>query len=100
MPRLNAENDTAYQGKHLMETTLDQLAAGEQGILQQYSGDGDLQGRLKELGLVRGTMILVERYAPLGDPLEIKVRGYHLAIRKKDAAQIVVRRLPSEAIQS
>ncbi len=73
-----------------MEITMDQMKVGEQGVLQQYSGDGDLQGRLKELGLVRGTSILVERYAPLGDPLEITVRGYHLAIRKKDAAQIVM----------
>lgn len=73
-----------------METTLDQLQIGEEGVIQRYSGNGDLQGRLKELGLVRGTRVTVERYAPLGDPLEIRVRGYHLAIRKKDAAQIHV----------
>jgi len=80
-----------------MEVTLDQLKIGEQGILQGYSGDGELQGRLKELGLVRGTLLLMERYAPLGDPVEIRVRGYHLAIRKKDAAQIrVLRVMPGE----
>ena len=79
-----------------MEISLDQLKAGEEGILLQYSGDGDLQGRLKELGLVRGTLIVVERYAPLGDPLEIKVRGYHLAIRKKDAACILIKRSREE----
>ena len=45
--------------------TLDQLRPGEQGVLQQYFGDGDLQGRLKELGLVRGTLIAVERFAPM-----------------------------------
>lgn len=87
---------TAISAAHNMEVTLDQLKVGEQGILLEYTGDGDLQGRLKELGLVRGTPILVERYAPLGDPLEIKVRGYHLAIRKKDAAQIVIRRPESK----
>ena len=70
--------------------TLDRLEIGELAVIESYSGDGELQGRLKELGLVKGTKILVERYAPLGDPLEIRVRGYHLAIRKNDASQIVV----------
>ncbi len=73
-----------------MDLTLDQLKIGEEAVIEDYSGGGDLQGRLKELGLVRGTSVLVERYAPLGDPMEIRVRGYHLAIRKKDAAQITV----------
>ncbi len=74
----------------MKEITLDQLHRGEKCIIKHYLGMGDLQGRLKELGLVRGTKIVLERFAPLGDPLEINVRGYHLAIRKQDASQIVV----------
>ncbi len=76
-----------------VEITLDQLNRGEQCIIKHYLGAGDLQGRLKELGLVKGTKIVLERFAPLGDPLEINVRGYHLAIRKRDASQIVVSKI-------
>lgn len=73
------------------EKTLNQLKEGEQGVIIYYSGESEIQGRLKELGLVRGTKILVKRFAPLGDPMEIEVRGYNLAIRKKDAACITLR---------
>lgn len=71
--------------------TLDQLKDGDQAIIQHYSGGSEIQGRLKELGLVRGTRITVLRFAPLGDPMEIQVRGYNLAIRKKDAVCISVK---------
>jgi len=82
------------------ECTLDQLKCGEKGVIQRYSGAGLLQGRLKELGLVRGTTVMLERFAPLGDPLEISVRGYHLAVRKGDAAQIVVLKIFSPGASS
>ena len=71
--------------------TLDQLKIGERGIIQGYQGEEDLHYRLKELGLVNGTEILVKRFAPLGDPMEIVLRGYSLSIRKQDAAKILVR---------
>lgn len=75
-----------------IEATLDQLNCGEECVIERYLGKGDLQGRLKELGLVKGTKVVLERFAPLGDPLEVSVRGYHLAIRRSDASQIVVSR--------
>ena len=71
--------------------TLDQLKIGERGIIQGYQGEEDLHYRLKELGLVNGTEILVKRFAPLGDPMEIVLRGYSLSIRKQDAAKILVK---------
>ena len=71
--------------------TLDQLKAGERGVVEGYEGEEDLHYRLKELGLVRGTGVLVKRFAPLGDPMEIVLRGYSLSIRKQDAAKILVR---------
>ena len=74
----------------MTKLTLDQLKIGEEGVIDHYAGESALQGRLKELGLVKGTKVVVERYAPLGDPIEIRVRGYHLAIRKQDAACINV----------
>jgi ferrous iron transport protein A len=70
--------------------TLDQLKVGERGVVQGYEGDEDLHYRLKELGLVTGTKILVKRFAPLGDPMEIVLRGYSLSIRKQDATKILV----------
>lgn len=71
--------------------SLDQLKASERGIIQGYQSEEDLHYRLKELGLVAGTQILVKRFAPLGDPMEIVLRGYSLSIRKQDAAKILVR---------
>ncbi len=72
--------------------TLDQMTLGERGIIQGYEGEEDLHYRLKELGLVRGTAVLVKRFAPLGDPMEIVLRGYSLSLRKQDAAKILVSR--------
>jgi Fe2+ transport system protein FeoA len=73
--------------------SLDRLKAGEGGQIFAYQGNSDLQLRLKEMGLVRGTRVTVIRFAPLGDPMELLVRGYHLSIRKKDAAQVLIVRI-------
>jgi len=70
---------------------LDQLKTGERGVVEGYEGEADLHYRLKELGLVRGTGVQVKRFAPLGDPMEIVLRGYSLSLRKQDAAKILVR---------
>jgi ferrous iron transport protein A len=51
----------------------------------------DHRGRLLEMGLLVGTSVQLVRFAPLGDPVEIKVRGYHLTLRRQDAEQILVR---------
>ena len=73
-----------------VKVPLDRLTAGESGMIEAYKGQQDLHQRLKELGLVKGTLVTVKRFAPLGDPMEIMVRGYHLSIRKQDAATILV----------
>ncbi len=73
-------------------TTLDQLKAGEKGTILGYEGEEDLHYRLKELGLIRGTEIFVKRFAPLGDPMEIILRGYSLSLRRQDASKILVRK--------
>jgi ferrous iron transport protein A len=77
-------------------TTLDQLKAGERGVVRGYQGEEDLHYRLKELGLVQGTRILVKRFAPLGDPMEVVLRGYSLSIRKQDAEKILVQKAESD----
>lgn len=71
-------------------TTLAELAIGASGIVREMPKTGAVFLRLREMGLQPGTTITLVRLAPLGDPLEIKVRGYRLSLRKVDAAHVVV----------
>ena len=72
---------------------LSNLKAKEKAIIQGFQGEGLIQERLMELGIVPGTGVLLKRFAPLGDPMEIIVRGYSLSIRKEDAKQILISRV-------
>ena len=74
----------------MTETTLDRLAAGDHATVTGYAGDPP--GRLLEMGLVPGTPLEVVRLAPLGDPMDVHVRGFHLSVRKDEAARVTVRR--------
>ena len=67
------------------------LPMGTKGVVTAVSVPPEQRGRLLELGLVVGTEVELVRFAPLGDPVEIKVRGYHLSLRKHEAEQILVR---------
>ena len=73
--------------------TLDQLKAGEKARVLELTGDDEAAERLMEMGLVEGTMLAVVRFAPLGDPMEIAARGYHLTLRKVEAAGVVVEKI-------
>lgn len=73
------------------ETTLDHLGAGDRATVAGYAGTPP--GRLLEMGLVPGTPVEVVRLAPLGDPMDLRVRGFHLSVRKHEAAGLVVRRV-------
>jgi len=68
--------------------TLDQLRPKESGVVSALHGVGDLQQRMLELGVSDGAEVEVLRYAPLGDPMEIVVRGFHLSLRKSEAALV------------
>jgi ferrous iron transport protein A len=70
--------------------TLDQLEPGESGVILRVEGHASVARRLMELGLVPGTPIEVVRLAPLGDPLELRIRRVHLSIRRSEAAHIHV----------
>jgi Fe2+ transport system protein FeoA len=72
-------------------TTLRDLKPGERGVVVGWAG-GAPPIRLLEMGLVQGTEIEVVRLAPLGDPIEVKLRGYHLSLRKQEAEQIEIAR--------
>ena len=71
--------------------TLASLAIGEHGIVAEIRIPAADRGRLLEMGLLAGTPVELVRFAPLGDPLEIKVRGYHLTLRKHEAELILLR---------
>ncbi|MDD6870775.1 MAG: ferrous iron transport protein A [Allisonella histaminiformans] len=70
--------------------TLDQVPVGDTVVVKKIYGEGRTRRRIMDMGLTRGISVLVRRVAPLGDPIELKVRGYELSIRKTEAAAIEV----------
>ena len=66
------------------------LQPGQRATITQIRGSGPLRRRFVEMGILKGETILIERRAPLGDPIEYFIKGYHLALRKEEAAQIEV----------
>ncbi len=71
-------------------TQLHLMRPGQMATILKINGISALRRRFIEMGIVKGEMIRVERHAPLGDPIEYFVKGYHLALRKEEAAQIEV----------
>lgn len=75
-----------------MEISLDKLEIGQIGIILTVGGEGILRRRLLDMGLTPRTKVMVRKRAPLGDPLEIFLRGYELTLRAEEASKIIVRR--------
>lgn len=73
-----------------MEKTLDLFSVGEIGTVKSVSGEGKIKRRLFDMGITPGAEILLRKKAPLGDPIEITVRGYELTLRKTEAACILM----------
>jgi len=69
---------------------LSELKRGDKGTIVKIVGRGNIHRRLLDMGLVSGSEIQMERVAPLGDPIEIKVKGYNLSLRKEEANSIRV----------
>lgn len=69
---------------------LNELKAGEQGRILFVEGSGALRRRLMDMGLTPGTSVFIRKVAPLGDPIELHLRGYELTLRKEDAASITI----------
>ncbi len=74
----------------VMNTTLDKVKKGQTGRIIKVSGSGSIHKRILDMGVVKGAKIKIEKVAPLGDPIEIKVKGYSLSLRKEDAKKIEV----------
>ena len=73
--------------------TLKDLKPGQKGKVLKVKTKGQANRRIVEMGVTAGALVEVERIAPLGDPIDIKVKGYHLTLRKEEAAAIEVERL-------
>ena len=69
---------------------LSKMTIGQSGEIQDLTGDSGLCHRLLEMGITKGTPVEVVRFAPLGDPIDIKLRGYHLSLRRREAENIQV----------
>ena len=75
--------------------TLDAIKVGNDASIVKISGTGSVRRRLLDMGATAGTVVSVKRVAPLGDPIEIKIKGYHLTLRKEEARRIAVTPIPS-----
>jgi DtxR family Mn-dependent transcriptional regulator len=80
-------------GKATIKATLRDLKPGQKGKILKVLSRGDANKRIVEMGMTPGSVVEVERIAPLGDPIDIKVKGYHLSLRKEEAEKIEVEAL-------
>lgn len=70
--------------------TLNELEIGKTAKIVRLSGEGAVKRRIMDMGLTKGTEVTVRKVAPLGDPIEITVRGYELSLRKDEAVKIEI----------
>lgn len=78
-------------GQHrLCEKNLRDVKTGGTAVVVRINGEGALRKRLMEMGITKGTEITVRKIAPLGDPIQIKVRGYELSLRKDEAQNVII----------
>ncbi|MCI9415820.1 MAG: ferrous iron transport protein A [Eubacterium sp.] len=70
--------------------TLQEAVLGETVKVRKISGEGPVKRRIMDMGITKGVSIFVRKVAPLGDPVEVTVRGYELSLRKQDAVMIEV----------
>lgn len=73
-----------------MVKTLKEAAVGETVTVKKLEGEGAVRRRIMDMGITKGVTVYVRKVAPLGDPIEVTVRGYELSIRKADAETILV----------
>ncbi len=69
---------------------LSEMKENQAAIIVRVGGNGALRRRILEMGILKGSEIYVEKYAPLKDPIELIVKGYHVSLRVEEAAQIMV----------
>ena len=67
---------------------LDQIQKGETGLVKSVEGDGKVRRRLFDMGVTPGARVVLRKKAPMGDPIEVTIRGYELSLRKAEAALV------------
>lgn len=75
---------------HLHSVRLSDLEPGQEATVLQVKAQGPVRRRLLEMGFIRGAHLKVEKLAPLGDPMELVIKGYHLTLRREEGACILV----------
>lgn len=78
------------RSKQNMQKLLSEFAVGERGVIKTVSGERKIRRRLFDMGVTPGADVLLKKKAPLGDPLEITIRGYELTLRKSEAACVTM----------
>ena len=80
-------------GKHeeTAVVTLRDLKEGDRAEIEAVGGQGAFKQRLLEMGFMPGTTVIVKKYAPLRDPIEVVIKGYHVSLRREEAQKVIVR---------
>ncbi len=73
-----------------MQKLLSEFSIGEAGVIKAVSGEGKIRRRLFDMGVTPGAEVLLRKKAPLGDPIEVTIRGYELTLRKTEAACVTM----------
>jgi ferrous iron transport protein A len=73
-----------------MELMLKDLKPGEKGVISAFNSSGAVRKRLLDMGVIKGETIEMEKVAPLGDPIQVMIKGYHLTLRKNEAESVMV----------
>ena len=87
---------TIVEGLDVQTMPLNELKVNESGKVVKILGDNSLKRRLLDMGLVPGTSVTVSTIAPIGDPIDILVKGYHLSLRREEASKIIVNKIEME----
>ena len=81
---------TARNLKERKRGTLRDVAIGDTATVRRLTGEGALKRHIMDMGITKGTSVFVRKVAPLGDPIEVTVRGYELSLRKSEAESILI----------
>ncbi len=79
--------------------TLDELSVGKCAVITSVGGEGSLRLRFLDMGLIPRTKVTMRKIAPMGDPIEIMIRGYELTLRKEDAHMITIENVQDTVLQ-
>ena len=74
----------------VQDRTLRDVALGDTATVRRLTGEGALKRHIMDMGITKGTSVFVRKVAPLGDPIEVTVRGYELSLRKSEAESILI----------